>query len=279
MAKKEKKAYAGDPGDEHVEKVVTPVMETPQPKQKVKPTKPSWEVKDRRYQLKRGLSPLTYTIASEDLMWFDEELGYEREIKYCENQKTVFVDEMKGQHRLSHITFQNGTLLVPREKRTLQEFLSLYHPKRSNLYEEIKPREIAKNQVEMIEAEIDALVTAKNLEIDVIEAIMRTEFGSKVTEMSSKELKRDCLLFAKQNPMLFMELVNDDNVVMRNIGIVANEQGIIRLSSDNRTFHWASNDRKLMNVPFDEHPYSALAAWFKTDEGMEIFNSIEKRLK
>jgi hypothetical protein len=39
-------------------------------------------------------------------------------------------------------------------------------------------------------------------------------------------------------------------------------------------------NRKLMTVPFDEHPYSALAAWFKTDEGMEVYKAcIEKRLK
>ena len=55
-------------------------------------------------------------------------------------------------------------------------------------------------------------------------------------------------------------------------------QSIIKLSSDQRTFTWGSNGRKLMNVPFEEHPYSALAAWFKTDEGMEIFSNIEKRL-
>ena len=55
--------------------------------------------------------------------------------------------------------------------------------------------------------------------------------------------------------------------------------GILKLSPDQRTFTWASNNRKLMNVPFDEHPYSALAAWFKTDEGMEIYSNIEKRLK
>ena len=29
----------------------------------------------------------------------------------------------------------------------------------------------------------------------------------------------------------------------------------------------------------DEHPYSALAAWFKTDEGMAAYQNIEKRLK
>jgi len=278
MAKKQTKAYAGDPGDEHVEKV-TPVMETPKPKVKVEPTAKAWEVKDRRYMLTKDRSPLTYTIASSDLFWFDEEKGYEREIKYCENQKTVFVDEMQGQHMMSHITFRNGMIIVPREKRILQEFLSKYHPRRDKLYQEIKPREIANNQVAMIEAEIDALVTAKNLDIDTVEAIMRTEYGSKVTQMSSKELKRDCLLFAKQNPMLFMDLVGDDNIILRNTGIRATEENIISLSKDNRTFTWASNDRKLMNVPFDEHPYSALAAWFKTDEGMEIYNSIEKRLK
>jgi len=32
-------------------------------------------------------------------------------------------------------------------------------------------------------------------------------------------------------------------------------------------------------VPFDYKPYSAMAAFFKTDEGVEIFKSIEKRFK
>jgi len=260
--------------------VEVPVMETPKPRRQ-EPKKQivgGWEVKDRVYRLLDNRTPLTYTIKARGLYFFDEEKGYEREIKYCKNQRTVFVDEMKGQHMMSHITFRNGMLIVPREKRILQEFLSNYHPKRGRLFEEIKPKKIASDQLESFHAEIDALVTAKDLDIDTLEAIMRTEIGSKVSEMSSKELKRDALIFAKQNPFLFMELANDDNVIVRNVGIRATEEGIIRLSKDNRTFYWASNDRKLMNVPFDEHPYSALAAWFKTDEGMEVYNSIEKRL-
>ena len=74
---------------------------------------------------------------------------------------------MKGQHRLSHITFQNGMLLVPREKRTLQEFLSLYHPKRDKLYEEIKPKQIAKNQVEIMELEIKLSTSKKTLKLEM----------------------------------------------------------------------------------------------------------------
>ena len=33
-----------------------------------------------------------------------------------------------------------------------------------------------------------------------------------------------------------------------------------------------------MNIPFGDHAYSSLAAWFKTDEGLEIYSNIEKRL-
>ena len=157
--------------------------------------------------------------------------------------------------------------------------MSLYHPQRDVTFYEEKPVKEAANELEVIELEIDALTAARNLDIDMAEAVMRVEIGSKVSNMSSKELKRDLLLYARKNPQLFLDLVNDENVVLRNFGIRATEMGIIKLSTDQRTFSWGSNDRKLMNVPFDEHPYSALAAWFKTDEGMEIYQNIEKRLK
>ena len=119
---------------------------------------------------------------------------------------------------------------------------------------------------------------AKELDIDAAEAIKRVELGSSVSKMISKEIKRDLMLFAKRNPELFMELANDDNVQLRNFAIRAAEAGIIKLSQDQRTFHWGANDRKLMTVPFDENPYSAMAAFFKTDEGVEIYRSIEKKL-
>ena len=185
---------------------------------------------------------------------------------------------MIGDQRLEHIVFRNGMLVVEREKTVLQKFLSLYHPLRNVVFYEEKPEVNAANEVDFIEMEIEALNAAQNLDIDMAEAVMRVELGSKVSEMSSKELKRDLLLYAKKNPTLFLDLVNDDNVQLRNFGIKATEMGILKLSPDQRTFSWGSNDRKLMNVPFDEHPYSALAAWFKTDEGMEIYSNIEKRL-
>ena len=126
--------------------------------------------------------------------------------------------------------------------------------------------------------EADAILAARELDVDMAEAILRVEIGSGVSKMSSKELKRDLLVFARNNPALFLELASDDNVTLRNFGIKATELGIITLSSDQRNFLWGSNNRVIMTVPFDEHPYTALAHWFKTDEGMEIYANIEKRL-
>jgi len=276
MAKKQKTEEV------EVPVVETQVVEAPKPK-RVEPKKKSaddgWIIQDRTYLLKDGTKPLSKSIRSAGLYWFDEKLGYERELKYCENQKTCFVDEMKGDQRLSHIIFRAGVLFVPKNKVTLQKLLSLYHPFRDKIYYELKPQVIAENELDFIELEIEALNSAKNLDIDMAEAIMRVEVGSRVSDMSSKELKRDLLLYAKRNPGLFLELVNDENVHLRNMGIKATEMGLLKLSQDQRTFSWGSNDRKLMNVPFDEHPYSALAAWFKTDEGMEVYTNIEKQLK
>ena len=277
MAKKQKTEVESTPQVVEQPKVEKSVVETPKPKM-VDPIKEKWEIKDRMYRLTGSKKPLSRMVRSANIYWFDEEAGYERELKYCENQRTVFVDEMKGDQRLAHIIFRNGMLVVEKEKTVLQKLLSLYHPERNVTFYEEKPAARAANEVEVIELEIEALNTARNLDIDMAEAVMRVEIGSKVSKMSSKELRRDLLVYAKKNPKLFLELADDENVMLRNFGIRATELGILKLSSDQRTFSWGSNDRKLMNVPFDEHPYSALAAWFKTDEGMEIYSNIEKRL-
>ena len=245
--------------------------------------KDNWEYKDRNYYLLNNKNPLTYTLPSKHtskypLVWFDPEKGYEREMRYATNQKSVFVDEQKGQVTLKHVVFNSGHLIVPKEKRNLQEFLNK-HPHKGKVYEEYDAVVEASDEVDDLEMEVVAMNAALQMDVDFMEAIMRVELGSSVSKMSTKELKRDALLFARRNPELFIELANDENVQLRNFAIVATENNIIKLSDDNRSFSWASNGRKLMNIPFDENPYSAMAAWFKTDEGVEVYKSIEKKLK
>ncbi len=229
-------------------------------------------------------NPLLYVIPSrhtrrKPLLYFNKETGVQEEIKYATNQISPLVSEQKGQATLGHIAFRSGTLVVPARKQNLQKLLSLYHPLKGVIYKEHDEVKNANADLEYLEAEVEALVASKQIEIDQAEAILRVEQGSGVSKMSSKEIRRDVMLMARNNPYLFLELLQDDSVQLRDLGVKATEAGIIRLSPDNRVFSWASNGRKLFSVPFEEHPYSALAAWFKTDEGMEVLITIQKKLK
>ena len=277
MAKKTKKVVEPQLEETFEETFEEVMVEEPTVRERLK-SPDEWEIKDRMYYLKGNKKPLSRMIKSTDIYYFDKEKGYERELKYCQNQRTSFVDEMKGDQRLEHIIFRSGSLFVPKEQTVLQKLLSLYHPHRDKLFYEYKPSAIAAEEIDELEIQVDALSAARNIDIDMAEAILRVEVGSKVSDLSSKELRRDLLVFARNNPKLFLELADDENVMLRNFGIRAVEAGIVRLSSDQRNFLWGSNGRKLMVVPFDEHPYTALAHWFKTDEGMEIYQNIEKRL-
>ena len=94
-----------------------------------------------------------------------------------------------------------------------------------------------------------------------------------------KEIKRDTIVFARNNPQQFLRVIQDENIKLKNIAHKAVDQKVIKLSPDGRSFAWAKNGRKLMAVPFDQEPYPALAAWFKTDDGIEVLESIQKKIK
>jgi hypothetical protein len=246
--------------------------------------KDTWEYKNRYYHLLNNKSPLTFTISSrhsirKPLLYFDEEKGYNRELRYATNQKSCFADEQVGPVTIGRIVFEEGVLFVPKENVQLQKMLSLYHPNKNRLYAEKDDVVIATDELDHLEMEQHAVNAAFSMDVDQAEAILRVEQGTSVNSLSSKELKRDLVILAKRNPALFIELANDENVELRNIAIKATEANIIKLSQDQRTFNWASNGKKLMTIPFDENPYSAMAAFFKTDEGVEVFKSIQKKLK
>jgi hypothetical protein len=244
----------------------------------------NWEIKDRTYLVAGRYQPLTLRIPSKHtnkvaMLYFDPDTNEQRELRYATNMSSPFKDEQEGEATLGHIMFRDGSLHVPKQNQQLQKLLSLYHPLKGRRYTEFDAVIEANDDLDIMELQIDALNAARALEVDQAEAILRVEFGSKVTNMSSKELRRDLLIFARSQPQLFLELAKDDNVQLRNFAIKAVEANIIKLAQDQRSFSWGSTGKKLMTVPFDENPYSAMAAFFKTDEGVEIYKSVEKKLK
>jgi hypothetical protein len=251
---------------------------------KTNTTPDTWEIKDRVYLLKGDKSPILFTVPAKhsrakSLLWFDEDEGLTRELRYATNQNSPFVDEQKGTVTLGHIFFRDGKLIVPKQKQNLQKLLSLYHPLNGVSYYEKDDVKTAEVDLSYLEMEIEALKIASSLNIDDCEALLRVETNVNVPTMTSKEIKRDTIVFARNNPQEFLRIIQDEDMGLKSLAMKAVDHKIIRLAPDGRAFVWAKNGKKLMTVPFDQEPYPALAAWFKTDEGMEVFDSIQKKIK
>ena len=243
----------------------------------ISPIEKKWVPRDRTYILTQNKTPLTYKIRSRGLLWFDEEKEINRELRYAVNQNSIFIDEQDGHAVLGHIVFTDGMLFVPRTQPQLQKLLSVYHPDAGHKWIELDEEKDAKDEVDIVELELEALNLVNELDIEHLEAIMRTELGSSVMSLTSKELKRDAFRFARFNPKLFLEVANDEDIKLRNLANRAVEMGLLKLAEDGTVFKFP-NGKKVLTVPFDQHPYAALTQYFKTDEGVALMKSLLKKL-
>ena len=243
---------------------------------------PKWEVKDRIYVLKGGATPVNYILRSrhhlnKPLQYFDGTMN--RSLRYASNQTTVFEDEQYGDVTLPAVIFRDGKLIVNKENVLLQQFLSLYHPDRDKVYSEFDAEKSAQAEIDNVEAELEAMNAAREMEIEDLEAIARVVLKSRVSDMASNEIRRDMLLFARKNPQEFLNLTNDENIKLRNVAVRANEMGLIFIKDDNRTVCWNDTKKtKIITVPYGENVFSALAVYFKTDEGLDVLQSLTNKL-
>ena len=93
---------------------------------------------DRVYKLNKEAAPLSYMLSSRHtkrspLLYFNEEEGVNKPLRYAKNQKTPFEDEQDGNAILEPIVFQDGMLRVPKNNPVLQYFLEL-HPGYNNVF-------------------------------------------------------------------------------------------------------------------------------------------------
>jgi hypothetical protein len=252
-------------------------------KMATKKSAPAVELKERVYVLTGGISPVNYILrsrhtTSKPLQYFDEEKNVFRSMRFSSNQTSIFEDEQYGDVSLPAIVFNNGKLVVRREDTLLQDFLSK-HPDNGKIFVEFDPEKKAEEELATVEAELEAMNLARQMDIEDLEAIARAVLRSSVNSMTSKEIKRDMLIYAKNNPEEFIRLANDENIKLRNAAVRAVEMGIIKILDDKRTVSWNSGKKeKIVTVPYGENVYSALAAYFKTDEGLDVLQGITNKL-
>lgn len=242
------------------------------------------EIKDRTYRLTRGNAPLTFILPSRNtrrspLMYFDESKNENRVLRYASNQKSIFEDEQDGNSIISPIIFEDGFLRVPKNNPVLQEFL-YYHPMNGKKFEEVDNERDAREELESLEQEIDALATAKELTIEQAEAVGRILLASNVASMTTAELRRDLMVYARRDAQAFMSAVtNPELQLVSKINRFVDER-LISIRNNGRDVHYnlKDNKKRIVAVPFGDETIGFLASYFKSDEGVEILEFLEKQL-
>ena len=242
------------------------------------------EIKDRVYKLTRNKAPLSCIIPSRHsqrspLLYFDEDKGYNRALRYARNQKSCFEDEQDGSAIVEPIIFEEGMLRVPKNNPVLQAFLH-YHPLNGKKFVEVDYAKDATAEVDKLNTQVDALIEAKSLTIEQLETIGRVLFNKDVTRMSTAELKRDVLVFAKTNPEGFMRVVSDPALKLYSNVQRFFDERLLGLRNKGRDVHFnlQGNKKRMTTIPFGADPIEYLADWFKTDDGVEVLQFLEKQL-
>ena len=213
------------------------------------------------------------------MLYFDESQGINRALRYAVNQKSCFEDEQDGNVVVTPIIFEDGLLRVPKNNPVLQQFLH-YHPLNGKKFEEVVVEKDAQKDLDVMTMQVDALVEAKSLSLEQMENIARVLFNTDIGKLSSAELKRDILVFAKINPTVFLNAINDPELKLLSTVQKFFDNKVLSFRNKKRDVHYnlEGNKKRLVAIPFGENPIEFLASWFKSDDGLDVLDFLEKQI-
>lgn len=236
---------------------------------------------DKVYRLKRDAAPLSFMLPTRHtrrfpLLHFDEKTGENRALRYARNQKTPFEDEQDGNIILEPVIFEDGMLRVKKENQVLQKFLYL-HPMNDKVFEEVNAEKDASEELEMLEYEAEALTKAKSLSVKKLENVAKVLFGINTDNFTIAELKRDMLVFAKREPLEFLEAIADPELEHHGNVHKLFEMAFLKFRNKKKEvwYNTPTNKTKMLSVPHGEDPYEIVAGFLKTDEGLEQLKILE----
>ena len=240
-------------------------------------------LKDKIYRLKGMTAPLSYILNSRNtkrkpLLHFDGSRN--RALRYASNQASCFQDEQDDNSILEPIVFEDGMLFVPKTNPLLQEFLS-YHPSNGKTFIELDEEKDATEEVDVLDAQLEAQLQARDLPIDMLETIGRIALSLNVDKLSTAELKRDIRLFARNSPIDFLDTLNDPMLKLQSLSAKCLSEGLLMFKNKSKDIYYnlPGNKKKLISIPFGESPVHVLSSFFQSNDGVEVMTMLEAKLQ
>lgn len=226
--------------------------------------------------------PISYRLPSVDEI-FDEETGTNRKIKYVIGEQSIFEDEQTSKNPvIGDIVFNNGQLIVPFQKPVLRKFLEASNYNQSNenripsmrrVFETLDFEKEAKEDLESLETEFQAIEMAMNVDPQEMVALCRV-LGIN-TDRSMYEIKHDFMRFVKHNPFEFIESLSDPRIERKQVIMEALDNKIIVQNNVKRTVDWGGKNGQTISItPIGIDPIDNFIDFTFEKDGEEVYKRV-----
>lgn len=263
---KKSPAKAAPVADAPVEQVKDDVVKYVEPQQK--PRGAVFEA------MKGGV---VYLLPQRGITIFDEDKGQVREIRYCENMPSIYVDEQGDHARRGSIVFRDKNLIVSPRNPQLTEYMRA-HPGNvdngGNLFREHKPAIRKKRALESEFDIVEAVAAVRDKSISELLPVAMS-YGIS-TDQQPSDIRYALLKHAKSNPTSFMSTF--DNPMVKAAAVIrqATDFQILRKKEDG--YYWFDSNGLIVACPVGQDPVDVLTRFCLTERGAPVLLEIKDRL-
>ena len=256
-------------------KVTAPKAEGFVPKRKTVDDRPGR--KEEAYSVLKS-SGIWFKLRQSDITVYDAEKDTVRQIRYCENEPSIYIDEQSANAKRSHIVFKEGLLTVPPSKPNLQNYLALHPDNVKNggkLFTIINNEQKAEVELDREFLLLDAISIVRDKSIDELLPICM--YLNIDVNQRNNEIRRELLLEAKGNPKNFLELM--DNPYVRTMSAVKQAVDFNILKSREDGMYWMDSGRLITATPVGQDSVTVMSRFCMTEKGASVYDDIVARLE
>ena len=220
---------------------------------------------------------VAYMIPQRGVTVYDSEKDTVREMRYCPNEPSIWIDEQSNNAKKEAIVFRQGKLIVPKEKPNLFAYLNT-HPQNfkngGNLFKEMDEAASAEEKLSNEMDQFEAISMLKNSDVDDVLAVAL--FFKVNIDRKMSEVRYDLLQIAKKNPAKFIQSFDDPAVKMKALLRQAKDYQVIKMVKD--SVRWFDSNSMIVSVPHGQDPEDIMVRFCLTEKGASVVAEIEKQL-
>ena len=228
------------------------------------------------YEISKG-GGIIFMLPQKGVTIYDSDMDTVREIRYCPNEPSVFVDAQSDNAVRESVIFRNGRLFVPREQPNLKAFLDLHPDNKANngnLFNEVNKKKDAEHELEKEYLTSDAIALVRDSDIQELLPVaifFKVNINSPVSE-----IRYNLLRIAKSKPKDFIESFDSPQVRARSVIQQAKEYQMINVKTD--SVSWFDSNSMIVSVPAGQEPIDVMVRFCLTERGAPVLDDLESKL-